>query len=279
MSIKVGVLGTGNVARNNYLPFLSRQEDVSLVYHSRTRSRAEACAQEFGGRVVSSVAELLAEEPDTVLVLTHETQRYQATMVLLEAGRPKRLFFEKPLVAEKGQANVSEGDFGKARELLKRAAEVGAETAMVFNYRFFDQTMRGLEILAQRRGVGLLPGGALVLERGPQPRVLSGIDAEVGRSLGLVDEETMGDLVELARSHRQRPGRGTGGLGVRTATATEDQQGGARSEASEDSASGELGGGRGHPGCVAQCRVHVKVTSTNHTSSVPVSLAASSDMA
>ena len=40
MSIKVGIVGTGNVARNNYLPFLSCQEDVSLVYYSRTRSRA-----------------------------------------------------------------------------------------------------------------------------------------------------------------------------------------------------------------------------------------------
>ena len=55
-SIKVGIVGTGNVARSNYLPFLSRQEDVSLVYYSRTRSKAEACAREFGGRVVGSVA-------------------------------------------------------------------------------------------------------------------------------------------------------------------------------------------------------------------------------
>jgi predicted dehydrogenase len=150
MSIKVGILGTGNVARNNYLSFLSGQEDVSLVYCSRTRSRAEACAQEFGGRVVGSVAELLAEEPDTVLVLTRETQRYKATMALLDQGRPRRLFFEKPLVADNGQANVCEGDFFKARELLQRAAERGVETAMVFNYRFFDQTLRAIEIVAQR---------------------------------------------------------------------------------------------------------------------------------
>ena len=95
MSIKVGIVGTGNVARNNYLPFLSRQEDVALVYFSRTRSRAEACAQEFGGRVVGAARELLAEEPDAVLVLTHETQRFEATMALLDQGRPRRLFFEK----------------------------------------------------------------------------------------------------------------------------------------------------------------------------------------
>jgi predicted dehydrogenase len=150
-SIKVGIVGTGNVARNNYLPYLSRQEDVSLVYYTRTRSRAEACAEAFGGRVLGSVREFLAEDPDAVLVLTRETQRFEATMSLLEEGRPKRLFFEKPLVAAQGQANVAEGDFYAARALLSRASEAGAATAMVFNYRFFDQTVRALRIVRERQ--------------------------------------------------------------------------------------------------------------------------------
>ena len=160
MSLKVGLVGTGNVARNNYLPYLSKQPDVTLFYCSRTRAKADQCAQEFGGRVVGSVHELLAEEPDTVLVLTRETQRYEATMALLDAGRPRRLFFEKPLVAANGQANVSEADFFQARALLGRAAQVGTETAMIFNYRFFDQTVRALDIVAQR-GWGKLVQAAL----------------------------------------------------------------------------------------------------------------------
>jgi predicted dehydrogenase len=160
MSIKVGIVGTGNVARNSYLPFLSKQPDVALLYHSRTRAKADACAQEFGGRVVGSVRELLAEKPDTVLVLTRETQRFEATMALLEEGCPRRLFFEKPLVAANGQANVAEGDFYTAKALLNRAAEAGVETAMVFNYRFFDQTVRALEIV-QERGWGKLVQGLL----------------------------------------------------------------------------------------------------------------------
>jgi predicted dehydrogenase len=149
-SIKIGIVGTGNVARNNYLPHLSREEDVRLVYYTRTRSRAEACAAEFGGRVVDSPAALLAEEPDAILVLTRETQRFEATMALLETGRPRRLFFEKPLVAADGQANVAEGDFFAARALLERARAAGAETAMVFNYRFFEQTVRALEVVEER---------------------------------------------------------------------------------------------------------------------------------
>jgi predicted dehydrogenase len=82
-------------------------------------------------------------------VLTHETQRADATEALL-AGKPKRLFFEKPLVAKNGQANVSEDDFIQARSLLQRAEAGGCETAMVFNYRFFAQTQRAQAILAER---------------------------------------------------------------------------------------------------------------------------------
>ncbi len=150
MPIKIAILGTGNVARSSYLPYLAKQADVALSYFSRTRSKAEACAREFGGRVAGSIGELLADDPDTVLVLTHETQRFEAVTTLLDAGRPRRLFFEKPLVAQHGQAKVCEDDFAKARDMLRRARAAGAETAMVFNYRFFDQTLRAQKIVGDR---------------------------------------------------------------------------------------------------------------------------------
>ena len=151
MSLKIALVGTGKVARSNYLPYLSKQADVSLSYFSRTLEKAEACAIEFGGRAVDSVEALLADAPDAVLVLTHETQRFDATKALLaNKTPPNRLFFEKPLVAQNGQANVSEDDFIKARTLLQKAHALGCETAMVFNYRFFEQTQRALKILDER---------------------------------------------------------------------------------------------------------------------------------
>ena len=61
--------------------------------------------------------------------------------------KPKRLFFEKPLAARHGQANVEEEDFFDAREMLEAAHGAGVETAMVFNYRFFDQTRLAREIV------------------------------------------------------------------------------------------------------------------------------------
>jgi predicted dehydrogenase len=147
MTLKVAIVGTGKVATQNYLPYLVQHEDVTLSYYNRTRARAEEVAQRYGGRVAASFAELMEDEPDTVLVLTRETDRYTAACALLEF-HPKRLFFEKPLVAQHGQANVVEDDFVQAREILQRAQAAGTQTAMVFNYRFFEQTIKARELLA-----------------------------------------------------------------------------------------------------------------------------------
>jgi predicted dehydrogenase len=130
----------------NYLTAIAKRDDVTLSYYNRTRAKAEAAAAQFGGRVADSLAELLADDPDCVLVLTAETVRYDITQALL-ALKPRRLFFEKPLVAQQGQAAVTEDDFSKAHALLRQAHGAGVETAMVFNYRFFEQTERARRLI------------------------------------------------------------------------------------------------------------------------------------
>jgi len=147
--MNVAIIGAGNVAKNSYMPVLAGIEDVDLWYYSRTEAKAVALAEEFGGRAVGSMQELMAQEPDTVLVLTRETQRYEAAMSAL-AFSPRRMFLEKPLVACNGQARVVEEDFFKAREIIETAANKNCETAMVFNYRFFDQTKLAKDIVATR---------------------------------------------------------------------------------------------------------------------------------
>ena len=149
MKIKIGVVGTGKVARQNYVPCLAAAAAVELGYYSRTGAKAEAIAAEFGGRVFDSAAALVDWEPDAILILTRETERLEAASEVLKAN-PRRLFFEKPLVARHGQADVREEDFFAARELLQEAAERQCETAMVFNYRFFDQSLRARELISAR---------------------------------------------------------------------------------------------------------------------------------
>ena len=148
MSLKIAIVGTGKVAAESYLPQLVQHSDVMLSYFNRTRAKAQVLAEQFGGHVFDSLSDLMQGNPDAVLVLTNETDRLQMALELLEF-KPKRLFFEKPLVAKLGQASVSETDFLEAHALLERAHAVGTQTAMVFNYRFFEQTLKARALIRE----------------------------------------------------------------------------------------------------------------------------------
>jgi len=147
--LKIAIVGAGKVAQNSYLPFLSKAPGVTLGYLSRTPAKAEAAAAKFGGQAFDSSAALMAWTPDAVFILTRGMDRFDAAMAILEHN-PKRLFLEKPLVAAKGQEQVTEQDFADGRRLIHEAERRGCETAMIFNYRFFDHTLLARRIAAER---------------------------------------------------------------------------------------------------------------------------------
>lgn len=148
--LKVAVVGTGKIAENNYLPCLAGESDVALGYFNRTRARADACAARFGGEVFGSLQELADWNPATILVLTRETDRFDVANALLD-HKPGRLFFEKPLVARLGQENVSEQDFIDGRQIIQRAEALSCETAIVFNYRFFEHSQLARRTVTERQ--------------------------------------------------------------------------------------------------------------------------------
>lgn len=149
MALKIAVIGTGKVSRDNYIPYLATQADIELGYYNRTRDTALQVAQEFGGDVFSTLDEVAKWNPTAAMILTSETVRYEIGMQLIDSG-VRKIFFEKPLVALHGQAHVSEDDFYKGKAMLDLAQERGCETAMVFNYRFFEQTLAAKRIVAER---------------------------------------------------------------------------------------------------------------------------------
>ena len=101
MTLKIAIIGTGKVARENYIPFLAGQPDVTLGYFNRTESTAREMAEKYGGEVFSSLVAAASWLPAAALVLTSETVRYDVGVQLIEAG-VRRLFFEKPLTAAHG---------------------------------------------------------------------------------------------------------------------------------------------------------------------------------
>ena len=148
-TLKIAIVGTGKVTQNSYLPGLSQQPDVELGYYNRTFEKATVCAARFGGQAFPTLAELMTWQPDAVMILTRETDRLEATQDVL-AHRPRRLFFEKPLVARNGQEHVTEQDFFDGQKILQQAERIDCETAMVFNYRFFEHTQIAKRIVAER---------------------------------------------------------------------------------------------------------------------------------
>jgi predicted dehydrogenase len=147
--MEIAVIGVGKVAQDNYIPTLLRHKDVSLTCYSRTSERTEAVAEKFGIRSARTLDELFERKPEVVFNLTHVEQHLESTRSLL-SFKPKRLFLEKPLVAKNGQAHVMQEDFWDGKKLLLEAQGAGAETAMVFNYRFFDQIQRAKRLIEER---------------------------------------------------------------------------------------------------------------------------------
>ena len=149
MALRIAVVGIGKVSRENYIPYLASQPDVELGYYNRTREKALQVAAEFGGEVFESMDDIAQWNPAAVLALTSEKIRFEVGMRLIGLGIA-RIFFEKPLVAFHGQEHVTEDDFFKGKEMLKLARERGCETAMIFNYRFFEQTIAAKKAVAER---------------------------------------------------------------------------------------------------------------------------------
>lgn len=150
MSLRLAIIGTGKVAREEYVPFLASQPDVTLGYYNRTTQSARTLAEHFKGEVFPNLLAVAQWKPTAALVLTSETARYEVSQTLIESGVPK-IFFEKPLVAAAGQANVTEDDFQRAKKLLELAKARNCESAIVFNYRFFEQTLNAKRLIEQRR--------------------------------------------------------------------------------------------------------------------------------
>jgi predicted dehydrogenase len=147
--LKIAIIGTGKVTQSNYLPTLSAEPDVSLGYYNRSPEKANVCADKFGGKVYQSIAEIMDWRPDTVMILTREMDRYGAAKEILNQS-PRRIFFEKPLVAMSSQENVTEDDFTRGKEILNKAKSIHCETAMVFNYRFFEHSLKAKKIVSER---------------------------------------------------------------------------------------------------------------------------------
>ncbi|UKI30758.1 MAG: Gfo/Idh/MocA family oxidoreductase [Lentisphaeria bacterium] len=153
-TIRLGVVGLGNVAQNNYLPYLSRQENVELFCCSRDPEKAKACAARFGIHACTTLEELAGMHLDAVFILTLEQFHYGTACRLLEfsrSGSSSRNRWWRATDRRRSANRIS-----SMRSICwTRAKRAGTEIAMNFNYRFFDQMIR-LRRLVEERDLGPL---------------------------------------------------------------------------------------------------------------------------
>jgi len=94
---KVGVIGCGKIAQVRHIPEYAENRQVELAaYYDLNIDRARKIAQKYGGKVYSSVAELLADPTiDAVSVCTANTSHAEISIAALKAG--KHVLCEKPM--------------------------------------------------------------------------------------------------------------------------------------------------------------------------------------
>jgi predicted dehydrogenase len=94
---KVGVIGCGKIAQVRHIPEYAENRQVELAaYYDLNIDRARKIAQKYGGKLYSSVAELLADPTiDAVSVCTANTSHAEISIAALKAG--KHVLCEKPM--------------------------------------------------------------------------------------------------------------------------------------------------------------------------------------
>ncbi len=135
--VRIGLIGAGPITRKHLdvIADIGWIEAVGIT--SRTRSKAEHVAQEYGISVCSDDVESLIKEarPDALMVLVSVEQIYQMVSNLIPFGLP--LFLEKPpgLIPDETKA------------LVVLAQEHSVQTMVGFNRRYYSVFRKGLDIV------------------------------------------------------------------------------------------------------------------------------------
>ena len=93
----IGIIGCGKIAQVRHIPEYNDNPDAKLVaFYDLNTARAEALAEQYGGRAYESVEALLADpNVDAVSVCSANASHAEITVAALEAG--KHVLCEKPM--------------------------------------------------------------------------------------------------------------------------------------------------------------------------------------
>jgi len=155
-TVKVGIIGAGNIARYAHVPGYQAQEDVELVaVCDIVPGKAAEMGQEFDiPRAYNSCQEMLQQEKlDAVSVCTPNVAHKEATLAALNAGL--HVLCEKPIAS-----NLEEG-----QEMVETARRMG-KTLQIGLHRRFASEAQALKRFIEAGELGdIYYGEATMLRR------------------------------------------------------------------------------------------------------------------
>ena len=124
--LRVGVIGVGYVAKNNYLPVLAQTEYIEFLgIIARNYENALIAKNSFGAQhAVKTIEELVDLGLDCVFVLTPKQVHFEQVSFLLKKGID--VFCEKPMATT----------LKDAQELVRLQEETGRTLMIGFNRRY-----------------------------------------------------------------------------------------------------------------------------------------------
>lgn len=137
--MKLGILGTADIAYRRFLPALSKCPEVIYAgVASRTPEKGKKFQESYGGKIYDSYDALLADKSiDAVYVPLPPALHYKWGKKVLEAG--KHLLMEKPFTTDARHTD----------ELLKLAAERGLAVYENYMFLYHSQLERIKQLISQ----------------------------------------------------------------------------------------------------------------------------------
>jgi myo-inositol 2-dehydrogenase/D-chiro-inositol 1-dehydrogenase len=172
MTIRVGIIGTGNIGTSHAvnLARVVSGSSVSVVFDADA-ARAREVAGDLGARVAPTVAELIeADDVDAVLIASPDAMHAEQALIAIAAGKP--MLCEKPLaVGEVNAMNVVDAEVAFGRRLI----QVGF-------MRRFDPGYNRLKAELTASGIG-------------EPLIVHNVHRNTSAPYGLRTEQTLTNMV------------------------------------------------------------------------------------
>ncbi len=146
-SLRVALVGAGNLARWAHLPNLVKIPDVSLqAVYSASGARGKSYARRFGATYCATDYEEILKDPhiDVVMILSRNQSHCSQTVAALRAD--KHVFLEKPMALTDEEC----------REIYRAVEESGKLLTVGFNRRFAPFYLEQKEQLVRRSGPAVI---------------------------------------------------------------------------------------------------------------------------